>query len=491
MKDLEIKVDDLEKASEATNHENGRLRAQVEKLNMELTEYRKRLSLSNTATGHSPPLAASQNRTQQNGNGNDFQFAFPKFGDLPGVSFLNNGSLAKTKLSSQTGQSTATGSSHPSVLRKASSNSGEAISPSNTNGLSRAPLSETRPYQASANRLDKINNTYFNGLTSLFSPSVLETASRSDSSDYTSHQSRQSPNDSVKQSSFSSINGASQASKVVRASPASMTNSPTSSMSHAGLDSSCGTTPEPSAGSPDNRKASEGVLNTISEESVAQNAIGGKRQICDSRATDKANIADHVLQILRANTISVPSTVLRSPVSDINGIDWMAQQNGGQFDPVLFGDYRDPQDNILNNTFDDLFNSTFPVQDFASPYNTGDALMPEPKRDLMKEIEIRQNGADDDAVPAEKPQQFLSCEKLWLVFSMCIKEAAPLTTFLRQRVQATDKYKSGEVDMDNLCSELKAKAKCSGKGAVIEESEVDKILGPKHKTTNDMFGMFS
>ena len=32
--------------------------------------------------------------------------------------------------------------------------------------------------------------------------------------------------------------------------------------------------------------------------------------------------------------------------------------------------------------------------------------------------------------------------------------------------------------MDELCSQLKQKAKCSGKGAVIDQADVDKILGP-------------
>ena len=39
--------------------------------------------------------------------------------------------------------------------------------------------------------------------------------------------------------------------------------------------------------------------------------------------------------------------------------------------------------------------------------------------------------------------------------------------------------------MDDLCKELKSKAKCSGKGAVIDEKDVDKILGP---TTRDKAG---
>lgn len=60
----------------------------------------------------------------------------------------------------------------------------------------------------------------------------------------------------------------------------------------------------------------------------------------------------------------------------------MAQQNGGQFDPMLFGDYRDPQENVLeNNSFGDFFNEAFPSpQDFNTPYNTGEL---EPQKPLV------------------------------------------------------------------------------------------------------------
>lgn len=111
-------------------------------------------------------------------------------------------------------------------------------------------------------------------------------------------------------------------------------------------------------------------------------------------------------------------SVFKSPGSDINGIDWMAQQNGGTFDPVLFGDYRDPQENILNNSFGDFFNDAFssPV-DFTSPYNTGEAANPpQPhKRNLMEEIEVQQNGGPElgEFIEDANPKQFVTCEKLW------------------------------------------------------------------------------
>lgn len=111
-------------------------------------------------------------------------------------------------------------------------------------------------------------------------------------------------------------------------------------------------------------------------------------------------------------------TITKSLASDFNGIDWMAQQNGGQFDPELFGDYRDPQDNILNGEFGGFFSDAFPVQDFTSPFYTGDIATPAAqKRDLMQEVEKQRNGNDDDGdvVANEEPKKILNCTQLWYV----------------------------------------------------------------------------
>lgn len=62
----------------------------------------------------------------------------------------------------------------------------------------------------------------------------------------------------------------------------------------------------------------------------------------------------------------------------------------------------------------------------------------------------------------------------------------------RDRVQNSEKVTSGEIDMDDLCSQLKSKAKCSGKGAVIDQADVDRILGPPSTgEQKDFFSMFS
>ena len=58
------------------------------------------------------------------------------------------------------------------------------------------------------------------------------------------------------------------------------------------------------------------------------------------------------------------------PIGLVNGIDWLAQQNGGQFDPVLFGDYREPQEAITSGDYG-FFGDSFPRYDFGGPLNGG------------------------------------------------------------------------------------------------------------------------
>jgi len=43
-----------------------------------------------------------------------------------------------------------------------------------------------------------------------------------------------------------------------------------------------------------------------------------------------------------------------------------------------------------------------------------------------------------------------------------------------------EKFRTGEIDVDNLFAELKSKAKCSEYGAVVDEEDVDRVLGKAH-----------
>ena len=57
-----------------------------------------------------------------------------------------------------------------------------------------------------------------------------------------------------------------------------------------------------------------------------------------------------------------------------------------------------------------------------------------------------------------EPEQYIACDKLW------------------NRVSSSQKLISGELNMDDLCAELKFKARCSGKCAVVSQADVDAIL---------------
>lgn len=114
---------------------------------------------------------------------------------------------------------------------------------------------------------------------------------------------------------------------------------------------------------------------------------------------------------------------MKSPSNDIHGIDWLAQQNGGQFDPVLFGDYREPQEKFSTSySYDGYFNDAFSFQDFSNPFNTGETTAsPIQKRDLIKEMELLQDGAQGDSVVLTAPpaavennnaKHMITCDKL-------------------------------------------------------------------------------
>ena len=206
----------------------------------------------------------------------------------------------------------------------------------------------------------------------------------------------------------------------------------------------------------------------------------------------KVKSSSNALNIPSDASLASPDTT-KSPNIDINSIDWMAQQNGGAFDPVLFGDYRDPQDNILNNNaFGDFFNDAFPTQDFGTPYFTGEAP---PKKDLMQEIEVKKNADPSKLVSQNDIKNYLACDKLWYVHvhRALVTDVISLliSAYFRDRVQSSTKVQNGEADMDDLCSQLKSKARCSGKGAVIDPDDVDRILGPVREEQPDFLKMFS
>ncbi|KAH8666382.1 transcription factor PAP1 [Xylariales sp. PMI_506] len=208
-----------------------------------------------------------------------------------------------------------------------------------------------------------------------------------------------------------------------------------SSNSNAGPSSSCGTSPEPFTQSPAGFKPVD-TLTTIGEE--------------------------------QSNSTSENSNQFGFDAFNVNTFDWLSQQNGGQFDPQLFGDYREPQDNILaNNTFDDsFFNEAFDA-DFIAPYNMGTSPKP-PKKNLVAEIDARKE--DEEPAVLNVNGKLLTCNNIW------------------ERLQNCPKVQTGDIDLDGLCSDLQKKAKCGGTGAVVDEKDfkavMAKHLGPCPDTMN-------
>ncbi|EGX87755.1 bZIP transcription factor (AP-1), putative [Cordyceps militaris CM01] len=365
LKDLEIKVEELEKASEATNHENSRLRAQVDRMNTELKQYKQKMSM----LAQPKPSLQSVPFPGAGVNGiNDvnFQFEFPKFGALPG----------------------------PPLSKPAQRSVSQPLSPQNGTQVSSPAVSMSSdiksPRQSAAQFKEDLAK-----FSNIFSPSMSSSAGNG---------------------SRASVDSANYSFPGATSSPSASSNS------NVGPSSSCGTSPEPFTQSPMGFKPVD-ALSTIGEEQLPINNS-------EQAFTDFAN-ADF----------------------GTNSLDWLAQQNGGQFDPQLFNDYREPQQNIMSNpSFDDFFNDSFDA-DFLTPFNAAtNANLPK-KNNLIAEIDAKQN--EDDVPVGGKNRR---AHEIW------------------EKLQECPKAQSGDFDLDGLCSELTKKAKCSGSGPVVGEVDFDTIL---------------
>lgn len=256
---------------------------------------------------------------------------------------------------------------------------------------------------------------------------------------------------------FSGVFSPSMASSVTNASRASMdsgnfsvngaTSSPSaSSHSNGGPSSSCGTSPEPFTQSPMGFKPVE-TLTTIGEEHPSLTS------------------GDNASQFTNLHM-------------DNTNFDWLAKQNGGQFDPQLFGDYRESQDNIFSNKFDDFFNDAF-ESDFITPFNMAPSPnvanlgSAPPRKNLLEEIDAQQNSLDDEP---QKKEQSMNCNELWYASGLDGFIYTPSNNVFREKLQACPNAQSGDFDLDGLCQELTKKAKCSGTGPVVGETDFDNIL---------------
>lgn len=429
LKDLETKVQDLEKASESANHENVILRAKVERMAAELKEYKKRLSLHGNTVRPVVPIPSYLKGANELNNPQDvnFSFEFPRFGRLPGP--------PEHKSDSHVPQAKSTTSPTDQPSRSTSFGS-TGISPS-SQGIR----------------------------GSLFSPTNLD--SQSPTNNWPS--SRASTDSTTVNSTSGSANGHN-----------TSHSSPASSNSQVGPSSSCGTSPEPYTQSPPAGKSLDSHLPTIGEEVPKLGGDATQTTFCEKLSMVCGSSDNPVprtiakspeMQFPIATTTNTFGTTGQTPNYDYNSLDWFAAQNNNAFDPQLFGDYRESQDSILSNTLydDTFFNEAFALPADMNTFNFDPSVAvaspdeiahPDtcPKKGLMAQIDDKLAGNDDDEEVVPSDGNMLTCTTMW------------------DKIQSCPRVQNGEIDMDALCTELQSKAKCSGEGPVIQEKEFKEVL---------------
>lgn len=469
---METRVSELAKAREADQHENGLLKAQVDRLQGELKDYRKRLSLNGHAGRGSPPSSTygsqSRSNTLSTNGQNNFQFDFPKFGGLPSSQFLPNASQNGSANNSDRGSATppvknqspganvnfnisaqqpilsransaGTGLS-PNSLQSGGSNAG---SPANSANLSNAATYNFAPYSTNDNMhgfattLPQMSGGNNDPFGDLFSPSILKTVNQSGDNYFNTNQQNASAAVTTVNSGGDSTAGIPD-NRVFRFNSTSNTSdsaSPSASSlsqwnANGTANSSCGTSPEPSHESPLNKDKP----NDTYEKSSLQNTYN----INSAASTNNSFMSNqYANNNFGAFDLSNSNSAYNVPQLD-------------SFDPVLFGDYRDTsQDNMFGGTdfnndfFNDALNQSAPI-DYSSPSNLFGILQtlpqpspqtsnnPGPSRNLMAEMDKTRDGGDDDyGLPASlqqnpQPQQttatkkdstgkLISCNNIWYV----------------------------------------------------------------------------
>lgn len=422
---------ELEKASDSANHENGLLRAQVERLQIELREYRKRLSMNSSGMlGRGTPASVglgNLSSASTSGTQNTFSFDFPRFGSLP-TAFAGAPTKAANPPVAKTSSNNA-----PGVLARKDSGgtmNGRSISPrsqARTDSLKSSLTSPTKSTSSSsANGQPGANENLIN----LFSPGMLNGLGTAGLNydgfvNTTMTAEPQSINGSTNQNSPS---------RIFQFNSSNTSASPDSSSSvsqYGGPNSSCGTSPEPTHNSPGC------AMNTINEDGTT-----GEVTFCEKLNMACGNIRDPIPRT-KSQSNGTPGAAttndMPTPTSLNNGntnantnsnskgpiknFDWFATQNGGQFDPVLFGDYRDPQTAIVGDGdfTGGFFNDAMaPPMDFTSPFNWADLTAPTgltpavQKTNPMDQADALLAGVDEDeVVPGEDQSSLLSCHKIW------------------------------------------------------------------------------
>lgn len=463
---METRVEELEKASADANSENGILKAKIERLQNELRDYKKRLSLNSSTFSQANPMSNQLSMFLANNNSaanNTFNFEIPQFGNLP---------TATTNIFGNTELTTSPTSATPQSNGRQSS-IGAAMGASGLNGRSaspqsqgRASISKSSAIQASASRqnssgvqIESINNDALAGLFGSVSPTATPASQ---------------PTQTLRQNSTSSSSATSYPNRIFQFnSNAASTASPSASSNSHYDQSSCATSPEPTTNSPALRN----------KDSIAETTN-------NSQTSPFMTFANSLSPTSLAKSLSPPNQDIdntQQSQQPQKGIDWFAAQNGGQFDPALFGDYRESQMNIVGDgdfTGGFFADALAAPNDFNSPssnlfnwsYLTTGFTPAIQKANPLEQADLFSAGIDSGNVPVQTTQTTMGCGALMYVPRNARQSEDSDADIDRNQLSQRKDFQDGSFDIDGLCEELKKKAKCTGGGVSIEQSDIDEAL---------------
>jgi AP-1-like factor len=400
-------VSELEKTSESTTHENGLLRAQVNTLQSELRDYRKRLSMQ-SSLGASPRSAGLQSfSTSSDAPVNPFQFDFTQTPYVPYGPLFPNTTIHSSPRSTMLDYKSSEGGY---VSRHGST---DATSP-RSNIINTPGSTEGNRSQHGSISHDSPNGTVNSPPTDVqakLRPSSLAHVASDSSSTYnifTSGNMTESPKPTA--TSNESTGAPTRIFQFNSGSSASPSTSSGSQYGGNGTSSSCGTSPEPSSGV---NKEATGVLDTIDETSKQREFLDSLGQACgdvinpEPRAKSMSSSAmssGMSMDTLTAN--SNPFQVFGGG-QDLFSASWpdfpesnTAIQGDGSFTGGFLNDGPSIFELSSPMNWNDLTGSMrtglTPAQQKANPFEAPNVLPP------VKEEEV---------VPGEG--QMLSCNKVW------------------------------------------------------------------------------
>ena len=221
----------------------------------------------------------SQSKADFDINSTNFSFEFPRFGGRTNSDPSDESVLARGKPTQRQERRSADSQNVPGVVRERpsagqSSKSRQIQKEQMRLTTSDGGISQPNIFSPGTQSMEE--------LSGLFSPSVLESASRQGSTDYLSYtkdkpntsQTHQRRTESAGEGSHSDAHRTSSASTVVSPCPSSAWQS--------NLESSAGTTPESSVESPRDRKASEAPSMNINGDRVSQSKSEGEKSSCEA-----------------------------------------------------------------------------------------------------------------------------------------------------------------------------------------------------------------